>query len=213
LIITFTFFLSPNNLYPKPVNDRNVKAQSELLLDQYRKKSQLFAHNVLLVPLGEDFRYSSIQEAKYQFENYERLIEYMNSNEEMNVEIKFGTLSDYFDLVNKQSSETGVEPKSLSGDFFTYADRFDDYWSGYYTSRPFSKKLGRIVEHYLRTAEILFSISNIIQAKSYAKVSHNKSNELYGMLLSARKNVSLFQHHDAITGTSSQFVVLDYNKK
>ncbi len=81
------------------------------------------AHNLILVPHGDDFRYVTLEEANYQFQNLERLIDYMNSNEKMNVEVKFGTLSEYFELLKQKSEKRGKPLKTLSGDFFTYSDK------------------------------------------------------------------------------------------
>ena len=61
---------------------------------------------------------------------------------------------------------------------------------------------------FWRAAEIIFSL-----AESHSR-HHGSSSfaveQLYGLLTDARRNLGLFQHHDGITGTAKDFVVVDY---
>ncbi|KAF3813003.1 hypothetical protein GH733_019056 [Mirounga leonina] len=186
-----------------------------MLLDQYRKKSKLFHTTVVLAPLGDDFRYCERIEWDHQYKNYQLLFDYMNSHPEYNVKIQFGTLSDYFDALDKEDVTIRKNSQSmfpvLSGDFFTYADRDDHYWSGYFTSRPFYKRMDRILESHLRAAEILYYFT-LKQAQKY-KISKFLSSPHYMALTEARRNLGLFQHHDAITGTAKDWVVVDYGTR
>lgn len=63
-----------------------------LLWEQFQKKSELFQENVLLVPHGDDFRYSDAREWEKQFLNLEKLMAYINSNIEMNTKVLHGFL-------------------------------------------------------------------------------------------------------------------------
>ena len=173
---------------PKIVHDRNVEERAMLLLDQYRKKAALYRSNVVIAPLGDDFRYQSLAEADIQFENYQKIFDYINANVP-GVEIQFGTLSDYFETTMGRMQEAPI----LKGSFFTYADRDEDYWSGYFTSRIFDKALDRQLERVLYAATSMGA----------SKVDLQES----------RRALSLFQHHDGVTGTAKDFVVADYAKR
>uniref|UniRef100_A0A8C2ALV9 Alpha-mannosidase n=1 Tax=Cyprinus carpio TaxID=7962 RepID=A0A8C2ALV9_CYPCA len=209
----------PWRIPPQAITDNNIQERVQTLLDQYRKKSKLFRTNVLLAPLGDDFRYTEAVEWDQQFENYQKLFDYMNSHPELHVQAQFGTISDYFEALRKS---TGMDPVGmnvgqlafpvLSGDLFTYADRDDHYWSGYFTSRPFYKRLDRVLESHLRAAEVLYSLT-LANIQTYGQPSDYPAVDNYKLLTEARRNLGLFQHHDAIAGTGKDWVVVDYGTR
>uniref|UniRef100_A0A4W5QI22 Alpha-mannosidase n=1 Tax=Hucho hucho TaxID=62062 RepID=A0A4W5QI22_9TELE len=205
----------PWRVPPQPITDGNVQQRVQMLLDQYRKKSKLFRTKVVMVPLGDDFRYAEALEWDQQFQNYQKLFDYMNSHPELHVKAQFGTITDYFTALRKSAIDPGHASASLpvvSGDFFTYADRDDHYWSGYFTSRPFYKRLDRVLESHLRAAEILYSLT-LANIQRFRKLNDFPAVENNRLLTEARRNLGLFQHHDAITGTGKDLVVIDYGTR
>lgn len=172
---------------PIQITSNNVAERAMLLWDQYKKKAALYRSNTVLVPLGDDFRYQSTREAEAQYENYQRIFDYLNSNVP-GAHVQFGTLSDYFKAVMGT-----FDTPLLLGSFFTYSDVREDYWSGYFTSRAFDKALDRQLERVLYAAESMGGTAL----------------ELRG----PRRELSLFQHHDGVTGTAKTSVVEDYARR
>uniref|UniRef100_A0AAQ4QAA2 mannosyl-oligosaccharide 1,3-1,6-alpha-mannosidase n=1 Tax=Gasterosteus aculeatus aculeatus TaxID=481459 RepID=A0AAQ4QAA2_GASAC len=195
---------------PQPITEQNVQERALLLLDQYRQKSRLFRSHVLLVPLGDDFRFVEASEWDAQSGNYQKLFDYFDQHPELHVKARFGTLSDYFEALHRRLDAMGTALPALRGDFFTYADRDDHYWSGYFTSRPFYKRLDRTLEATLRATEILFSLA-LAEMRRFRGdgllVADFPVREHFRRLTAGRRSLALFQHHDGITGTSRDPVV------
>ncbi|PZC73618.1 hypothetical protein B5X24_HaOG209035 [Helicoverpa armigera] len=196
----------PWGVAPRKITEKNVQERAQTILDQWRKKAQLYRSNVVMFPLGDDFRYDRSNEWDNQYQNYEILIDFINNNDAWNAEVQFGTLQDYFKAVHAEVKASDFPV--LSGDFFTYADRNQHYWSGYYTSRPFYKNMDRVLLAYVRAAEIITG-----QACSAGVVSNIMSLQLRDRVEQARRALALFQHHDGVTGTSRDDVREDYAKK
>lgn len=202
------------SLRAQPITDKNIQQKAELLIEQYARTASLFPHNVALIPLGDDFRYNVVEEWDQQYLNYMKLIDYINANKNtFKADISFGTPKNYFDAITQRYDQY----PTLKGDFFVYSDIFSEgrpaYWSGYYTTRPFTKILDRELEANLRSAEILFTVAlNEAKQKNFLPFVKVLERD-FEKLVEARRNLGLFQHHDAITGTSKSFVMRDYALK
>lgn len=167
---------------PVSINEENVKEKSLLWLDQVYKKAMLYKNKHVLIPLGDDFRYQNMQEADRQFENYQKMFDWIHKHVP-NVQASFSTLTHYFDSVVNNDVPT------LEGSFFPYSDREKDYWTGYFNSRIFYKGYDRKLEATIAAAEKLCPDEDLHLEK---------------------QALALFQHHDGITGTAKSHVVQDY---
>lgn len=174
---------------PEEITRENIESRADLLVEQWQKKATLYRTAAILVPHGDDFRYRTQEEWDAQRSNLAKLFEFINAAPRYNVEVKFGTLSEYFEHIDDVTSYP-----NLSGDFFTYADEKEDYWSGYFTTRPFHKRMDRVLLSLIRSAEII----NAFQTGGEK------------ILEKARRIHSLYQHHDGVTGTARERVVRDY---
>ncbi|XP_057379227.1 alpha-mannosidase 2-like [Daphnia carinata] len=199
-----------------PITRTNIQTKAEVLLEQYAKTGSLTRHNIVLALVGDDFRYDHDIEWDQQYTNYQNLFNYINARKDVyQTEIGFGTLTDYFEAVRGRVDNF----PTVKGDFFPYADIFSEgrpaYWTGYFTSRPYYKMLARELEDRLRGAEILYTVAlnrarqNALRFPTARRVMDHK----YGALVQARRWLALFQHHDAITGTSKTAVMQDYGQK
>lgn len=197
-----------------PIDETNVRQKAELLLQQYGRTGSLFPHNVVLMPLGDDFRYSHEQEWDQQYAGYTKMADYINAHkDELHAEVSFGTPADYFAAIRERMQHFDT----LKGDFFVYSDIFSEgrpaYWSGYFTTRPYWKVLDRELEASLRSAEVLYALTlNRARRGGFTRTVKLLERD-FERLIRARRNLALFQHHDAITGTSKASVMHDYALK
>lgn len=167
-----------------PITEHNVAERSRTWLDQVYKKAMLYRGKHVLIPVGDDFRYQTMEEAHKQFTNYQKMFDWIETNVPA-VKVSFSTLTRYFDAAR----ETNV-PK-LQGSFFPYSDREKDYWTGYFNSRIFYKGYDRLLESLIAAVERKCPPVDIHLQK---------------------RAMGLFQHHDGITGTAKSHVVQDYYK-
>ncbi|KAH3804225.1 hypothetical protein DPMN_132507 [Dreissena polymorpha] len=146
------------------VTEENVHILAELLYRQLRVTGELYQFNNLYIGLGEDFSYTRAQEWDNTYLNFEKILTYINNKSEWNMRIKFGTMSEYFANIRQQAKlltsigETTRNAAStfpvLSGDFFPYTERNQEFWTGYFTTRPLLKKFSRDIETLIRGADI-----------------------------------------------------------
>jgi len=188
----------------KVVTSQNVAQQASRLVKELKGRAECYRSNNLLVTFGDDFKFMN---AEKQFSNMEQLIDYINQQRATwNVNIKFSTVSEYFDSVFQSKTQF----TEYRGDFYPYADNEDSYWTGYYTTRPKLKRLTRSTTASLRAAESAFLLA---RGASSNRVGEAHWAAAYKKILQGRRDTSLVMHHDGITGTAKTFVAADYTNR
>lgn len=99
--------------------------------------------NNILITMGGDFTYTI---AEVYFRNIDFLINSirkrkLRTSNNKKINIFYSTPACYFDAVRSSTNLNELPLKT--DDFFPYADRAFSYWTGFYTSRPTSKRLER----------------------------------------------------------------------
>ena len=179
--------------------------------------------------------------ANKQYENWERVIAHVNAHpDEYKLHLRFATLDQYFRAVHREHQsgkpghpeQQGKHPEHQQGpppltvlegrDFFPYADNEDSYWTGYYTSKSWFKRLVRTSESRLRNAELLLAQRSLLfgggndydddTATDFGDDTtiDAMTTTPYDTLVEYRHANAEVQHHDAITGTAKQRVTQSY---
>ncbi|PRP73196.1 lysosomal alpha-mannosidase-like [Planoprotostelium fungivorum] len=164
---------------------------------ELRTRSTWYPHNKLMIPYGDDFKHVHAVE---DYDNMDKLIDYINSNPTYNMTLRYAFVSDYVRDVNRLN----LTWSTFRGDFFPLADVFDRFWTGFYTSRPAFKQYVRKSDAALATAEVTLAMGSLTGAVKNVTSSEDEIQKL-------REATSIATHHDSIPGTETVWVQDDYN--
>ena len=201
---------NPRNTLNDYIRDRRINLSESQLKnvceDTYqtlRQESNGYRTNNVLLYFGDDFTF---KKENYNYENIEMVMDYVNKNMKGKMKMIYSTPSQYF----KSVLDSDVEfQKHSNYDFYPYADNAHCYWTGYFTTRPNMKGLIKQLGLYLNiTNRLLFEI--YIGNKTIMNNNKDLINKVIENVYFARENLGILQHHDAVTGTSTENTHSDY---
>jgi len=103
--------------------------------------------------------------------------------------------------------QTDIEWPVRYDDMFPYADKKDDYWTGYFTSRALAKRMDRVASSNLLAANQFFALKVLDSS-----LSDDELTAIMDIEQSMLDMMGVMQHHDAITGTARQKVADNYQQ-
>ena len=145
----------------------------------------------IMFMMGSDFQWDN---ANVWYKNLDKLIHYVNKDPRVNV--FYSTPEKYFGA--KRASNISFPLKT--DDFFPYSDGWFAFWTGYFTSRPSSKRY-------------IFQLTSFLQSARQVEYYLGSSLKDSDALDKLEDAVGTAMHHDAITGTEKQAVADDYARR
>ncbi|TDH68309.1 hypothetical protein CCR75_004479 [Bremia lactucae] len=168
------------------LHDYDVCDEVEDFVKNAKMRGDASKGNHVFIPMGCDFQYDN---SRHWFKNMDKIIHYVNQDGRINV--LYSNLSYYTDLKRKEGLTWSIK----TDDFLPYGSARNDYWSGFFTSRPTLKRFARVSNTLLQQVRQLDAVYQ----------SHHSA-----QLVALQRAVALIQHHDGLSGTEKQSVTNDY---
>jgi alpha-mannosidase len=146
----------------------------------------------VLWTMGSDFQWRAANE---WYTNGDKLIAAVNA--EGTVEAKWSTPSIYVKAKWDETQTANLTWPLKTDDLFPYSMSDQQFWTGFFTSRPALKRYVRVASAHLQVMR---------QLELLLKVQGNVTERLWDAL-------SVAQHHDGVSGTSKQHVAFDYAQR
>ncbi|GAM26881.1 hypothetical protein SAMD00019534_100560 [Acytostelium subglobosum LB1] len=208
--LMYQHYSYPDQYYNEDLSylaDPNVSADT--IIDVIHNASLAYKTRVLFLPMGGDFAYSKYSEFKF---NDDMLRIVQQRKYDVGIEdIRYGTIGEFFKLLNHELKERKVSIPLFNHDFFPYVAGPTQPWTGFYTSYTLFKVLVRDTSSLVHATDIMYSMA-LAKATSMGDDSVSKLQSLYPKLEESRRSVALTQHHDSVTGTSRADVMYNYTQ-
>lgn len=169
------------NCFDEPIYEDNALRRAREFIKLVKEQAETYATNNTVITMGMDFYY---RDAQKWYRNLDLLMQTINDLQaEEGVNIFYSTPSCYLSALHKVNK---TWPAKLD-DFFPYADAFNAYWTGFYTSRPSLK-------YHIKYA------NNVLQAAKQLNVLSRMPPVFTSRLEPLKEAMGLLIHHDAVTG-------------
>ena len=213
-----TGFCFDINCWDEPLHEGNIRSKALDFIAKARKQAVDYGTNHTIITMGMDFYF---RDAKKWYHNLDQLIRAVNELEPIEtVRIMYSTPGCYL----KSLHESRRRWSTKLDDFFPYADAFNTYWTGYFTSRPTLKYYIRYANNVLQAAKQLHALiispdhrvdpvsnrNSFFSANSDRRSSSRVSGSSNRRIDQLEEALGILQHHDAVTGTCKQVVADDY---
>jgi lysosomal alpha-mannosidase len=178
----------------------NADAKAELFVSMASEAANHFRTNHIMYSMGGDFQFINAHE---QFKNIEKMIAYVNARYP-NVTLLYSTPGQYIDSLYNAN----ISWPTRYDDMFPYADKPEDYWTGYFSSRAAAKWQVREGQAFQHASNWLYSLKALD-----INATDQQINDIIAAKDAMLDAMGIYQHHDAITGTAKQYVADDYTHR
>ncbi|XP_054165688.1 lysosomal alpha-mannosidase-like [Oppia nitens] len=164
----------------------NKKQKADSLVSLANQWNRDFGNSGhVLMPFGDDFRF---QNADHYFSNLDKLIDAIHEFHGKDIHIFYSTPMCYLLAVNQ-----------LNRIYETRQRDYFPFWTGFFTSRPSLKRQERWTNSLLQIGKQLDAVTRLPGVDPFVNEGRNE--------------IAVMTHHDAITGTSPQWTVNDYDQR